>query len=173
MMALLSRVLSHPIDWWVKFAQIVQGLSTPFVAGIIGVISVRIQRHQSRIQKQQAMTNRRQYRLSLFERRMKVFDSTMGFISLVNRDAEIRGMESLLKFQQDTREHRLLFGGEIAEYITEIFEKGNKLRTFHSLRDSGKPVDVNEDSKIVEWFSEQIAAAPKLFLKYIDFRQPY
>jgi len=179
-MALL-HFLSHPIDWWVKFAQIVQGLSTPGIAIIIGIISVciqrqqsRIQEQQSRIQKQQAQTNRRQYRLSLFERRMKVFDSTMDFIALVCREAEIKDLQPLFKFLQGTRSHNLLFGEEIGEYITEqLYKKGLKLHTFCSLRAAGQPTNADEYSNIVEWFTEQTAVAQKMFLTYIDFRQPY
>jgi hypothetical protein len=179
MMALL-HLLSHPIDWWVKFAQIVQGLSTPGIAIIIGIISVciqrqqsRIQEQQSRIQKQQAQTNRRQYRLSLFERRMKVFDSTLDFIALVGKEAEIKDFEPLFTLLRETREHKLLFGEEIGKFITELYKNGLKLRTTHSLRVGGKPVDTVEEANIIEWFAEQTTVAEQKFLQYIDFRQPY
>src|SRR5436190_628661 len=106
----LPAYLSHPIDWWVKAAQIVQGFLTPAIAVILGYISYVIQRQQSRTQEQQAETNRLQYRLSLLERRMKVFDSTLDFIALVNRDAEVKDLPLLFDLLRGTREHKLLFG---------------------------------------------------------------
>jgi hypothetical protein len=173
-MALLACLLSHPLDWWVKAAQVVQGFSTPVIAFIIGVISVGIQRQQSRIQKQQAQTNRRQYRLSLFKRRMKVFDSMMGFINLVNRDAEIRDMEPLFELLRATKEHKLLFGEEIGKLISELHQKGSRLRTYYVGR-TGGPIadDIAQESNVVEWLAQQTAVAEQLFLRYLDFRQPY
>jgi hypothetical protein len=62
---------------WVKVAHVFQALLTPAIGVatvVIGVIAVLIQR-------QQAATNRLQYRLALFERRMKVFNTTLDFLA--------------------------------------------------------------------------------------------
>ena len=108
--ALLFGILTPDVlDRWVKVAQTAQGLMTPAIAIIIGVITWQIQRQQVRTQQQQAETNHRQYRLALLERRMKVFDATMDFIGLILRHAAIEEFEPIRKFIRDTREHHLFF----------------------------------------------------------------
>jgi hypothetical protein len=104
---------------------------------------------------------------------MKVFDSTLDFIALVGKEAEIKDFEPLFTLLRETREHKLLFGEEIGKFITELYKNGLKLRTTHSLRVGGKPVDTVEEANIIEWFAEQTTVAEQKFLQYIDFRQPY
>ena len=169
--------MAHTLDWWVKAAQIVQGLSAPLLAIVLGVITVLIQLRQSTTQRQQAKTQHLQFRLQLFERRMKVFDATMEFIALVLRDAEIKTFEPLFGLKAKTAESQWLFGPEIPEYIDELFKRGNRLRTIYSTRLPGnimRPEDIQVDEEINVWFTEQVEknVARDKFLKYMDCREP-
>jgi hypothetical protein len=153
---------------WVAVAKVVMALLTPAIAIWIGIVT-------SRIQRQQVVTQRQQYRFALIERRMKVFDGTQEFIVSVLREGEIKGRDSLFKLIQDTREHHLLFGPEIGEYIEELYRKGTRL---HSMWLAAGPEhviradDVHEHGEIQMWFSGQMDAVKVMFLKYLDFREP-
>ena len=162
-------------DFWVKAAQIAQGFSTPVIAASAAIITFRIQRRQTRTQEQQAKTQGLQHRLALMDRRMKVFNATMEFIVLVLQEAKIDKFEPLRKLLYDTREHHLLFGAEIGEYIQELYKKGSRLHTIHQMRGPHaevRPEDIQADLETNEWFSGQTRVAEQKFLKYIDFREP-
>ncbi len=164
----------YSIDLWIKVAQIVQGLLTPVIAILIGVITVRIQRQQARTQSQQAGTHRLQYRLALMDRRMRVFDATQEFIGIVLREARIERGDQLFQFLRDTREHHLLFGAEIGELIDELYKKGARLHAIDAARGPQKITraeDIPIEAEIVEWFSGQTAVIRNKFLKYLDFRE--
>jgi len=165
----------YTIELWVKVAQITQSLLTPVIAILIGVITLRIQRQLVNTQQQQAETSRLQHRLALMDRRMKVFAATQELIGIVFREARIEKLEPLFQFARDTREHHMLFGAEIGEYMDELYRKGLRLHTIyaasgpqHVIRQQDIPVDL----EIVEWFSRQTLVAKDKFLKYLDFREP-
>jgi hypothetical protein len=159
----------HSIDSWVKAAQIAQGFSTPVIAVLLGVITILIQRKQ-------AKTQERQHRLALLDRRMKIFDATLDFIVLVLRQGRIENLQPLHELLYETREHHLLFGTEIGQYIREeLYKRGVRLHTIHQMskpRNVMRPEDIPVHTEIVEWFSGQTRVAEQMFLKYIDFREP-
>jgi hypothetical protein len=163
------------IDFWVKVAQIVQASLTPVIAVLIGIISSRIQRQQARTQQQQAQTTHLQHRLALLDRRMKIFNSTQNFIGLVLREARVEKLETLFQLVRETREHHLLFGPEIGEYIQELYKKGARLHAIYQAAGPEhviRPEDIPEEFAINDWFTGQPRAAEQKFLKYIDFREP-
>ena len=156
------------MEFWVKVAQIAQGVLTPAIAIWIGIVT-------SKIQRQQTKTQRQQYRFGLIERRMKVHDATLEFIGLILREAKVETLEPIFKLIQDTRESHLLFGDEIRQYIDLLYTKGTRLHSIwmaagpqHIIR----PEDINEDTQINHWFTGQVDAARGMFLKYLDFREP-
>jgi len=152
------------IDWF-KVAHVFQALLTP----VIGIATVVIGAIALGIQRQQAATNKLQRRLAIFERRMKVFDSTLDFIALVLREARMESLTPLFQLLRNTRERQLLFGTEIGQYIDELYKKGLRLETIDQMN---RPEDIPRRTEIVEWFSGQSAVANETFLKYIDFREP-
>jgi hypothetical protein len=153
---------------WVAVAKVVTILLTPAIAIWIGVVT-------SRIQRQQVKTQRQQYRFGLIERRMKVYDATVEFISLIIRESQVETFGPLFKLIRDTRERHLLFGLEIGDYIDEIYEKGTRL---HSMWLAAGPEhviraeNIQEETEIQMWFTGQVDAAREKFLKYLDFREP-
>jgi hypothetical protein len=163
---------------WLKVAQVLQALLAPVVAiatVVIGILAVKIQRVAVQaqalaveIQRQQATTNHRQFRLALFEKRMKVFNSTMELIGLVLRDPNI-DLRRLFQFLSETCEVDLLFGPEVKEYINDVYRKGLELHTRYAV---GGREDIEKATAVLEWFNGQSAEATKRFLKYLDFREP-
>lgn len=165
----------YVIDSWVKVAQIAQGFSTPIIAASAAIITFRIQRRQANTQDQQAKTQRLQHRLALMERRMKVFNATLEFITFVLRDAKIDSLKPVFDFARETREYHLLFDTEIGEYIDDLHTKGMELHTIYMMRHPDgamRPEDVAPCSKLLNWFAGQTKIAEQKFLKYIDFREP-
>jgi hypothetical protein len=153
---------------WVAVAKVVQTLLTPAIAILVVVIT-------SRIQRQQVKTQRQQYRFALMERRMKVYDATSEFIAHVIQEAKVGTREPLFKLIRETREHHMLFGAEIGTYIDELYIKGTRLHSMwlaagveHVIR----PEDIQEEVQIQQWFTGQLDAVKKMFLKYLDFREP-
>jgi hypothetical protein len=160
---------------WVKAAKVVQALATPAIAIWIAILSSRIQRQQVKTQQQQADTHHLQYRLALIERRMKVFEATLDFIAMVVREARVQTLEPCFKLLRETREHNLLFGPEIGEYINELYKKGVRLEIIFQMGQPHgimRPEDIALNTEILEWFSGQFRVAEQKFLKYIDFREP-
>lgn len=169
-----SRMALCSMDFWVKLAQIVQGFFTPIIVLFLGIITYQIQRQQARTQRHEAETHRLQYRFGLMDRRMRVFDAIMKFIGLVLRDAHIQSLEPLAVLITQTREHHLLFGAEIGQFIDELYSKGVTLHTISSARGPGevmRPEDVPEHAETMKWFSRQADVAREKFLKYMDFRK--
>lgn len=136
----------------------------------LGVITLRIQRQQTAIAQQQAATNRLEYRLSLFERRMRIFDATTKLFGEIGRDAKV-DYAQLFTFVRDTRERDLLFGEEIKEYLDEIYKKGVDLHVYGQ-RLERQPEFIDPESELLIWFTNQFPIATQKFLKYLDFREP-
>lgn len=78
---------------------------------------------------------------------------------------------------RETREHHMLFGAEIGKYIDELYEKGTRLHSMWLAAGIGperviRPEDIPEEIEIQQWFTGQIDAVRKIFLTYLDFREP-
>lgn len=149
---------------WDEVATFLQALLTP----AIGVATVAIGVIALRIHRQQAITNRLQFRLALFERRMKVFDATMDLIAAVLRDARV-DLPRAFQFLRETREHELLFGPDVKEFIEELYHKAVDL---HTIDATANPDDIPKTTEILNWFAGRSDAARRTFLRYIDFREP-
>ncbi len=144
------------LDWF-KAMAVVNGVATVVVAALAVLI-----------QRQLAKTNRLQLRLALFKRRMKVFDSTMNFVAAIGREAKV-DLNQLFDLIRETREHDLLFGPEVGEYITALYKSGNELRARALV---GGQEDIERRTELLHWFGEQTRQGTKIFLKYLDFREP-
>ncbi len=166
-------------DHWLKVANVLQALLTPFIGIatiVLGVVTVVIQRRQAEtarrqtdIAQQQALTNALQLRLAIFERRMKICDATMEVIAAVVREAEAE-LNDLFEFLRKTRDHEFLFGPEVGKYINDLYNKGVDLHTRRALDARERKFD--RETELLTWFAEQLKTARQVFLPYIDFRQP-
>ena len=136
--------------WWLEWSH----TGTP----IIAVLATYIALEQYRI-------NRRQYRLALFEKRMAVFNATVTMIANILQTSQVT-IPECGKFLRDTRDHEFLFGPEIGEFITEIYNRAVGLQTYIAVNNGPQQVEV------LQWFPGQIGRARTLFRTYIDFRKP-
>jgi hypothetical protein len=140
---------------WERLVRVLSALLTPLIAVVATYIAW--EQHQ---------TNRRQYRLALFEKRMAVFNSIMNLIVAVLQGASVE-LNQLFTFIRETRDHELLFGPEIGEFINEVYRNGVELHT----RDDVGGQEARR-TELLTWFSGQSTEARAKFLKYLDFRQP-
>jgi hypothetical protein len=93
---------------WERLVRVLAALLTPAIGVVTTYIAV-----------QQYKTNRRQHRLALFEKRIAVFDSTMNLIAAVLRAGRAE-LDQLFTPLRETRDHELLFGPEIGEFIMDV-----------------------------------------------------
>ena len=89
---------------------------------------------------------------------------------MIGRDARVE-IDDLFKLVRETRQHELLFGPEIRDYINLLFKKGNELRARRQVR-STEHRGFDEETELLTWFSTQTQEAAALFHKYIDFTEP-
>jgi hypothetical protein len=152
---LLNLSFVYSIDW-PHVGRFLSALIAPVSAGIVTYIAWA-----------QFQINRRQYRLALFEKRIAVFNSTMNMLSSVTKFAD-PSMDECMKFLRDTRGVELLFGSEVQKFVEEVYRKAVALRIH---LDDGTHAS-NEQSETAKWCAEQMGEARKIFLKYLDFREP-
>jgi hypothetical protein len=171
---------------WPKVAQALQAFLTP-VLGIativLGVATFLIQRRQAKTQRQvaeiqrqqaesqrqQAETSDRAFRLSLFEKRMAVFNALTKFLADISQSASVT-LPQTFDMYRETRDHEFLFGPEIKDFIDEAYQRGVELSTSRILPIPER--NFPQETAHVAWFHDRLIEAKKIFLPYIDFRKP-
>jgi|SRR6516162_9863133 len=104
---------------WSKVLTFVVGISTVF----FGVTTFFMQRRQAEIQRQQAVTSDRTFRLSLFEKRMAVFNAFTKFLAGISQTANVT-LPQTFAMLSETRDHEFLFGPEVQDFINEAYQRG-------------------------------------------------
>lgn len=150
----------------VSFAlQILQSLLTPVIAGIAVYIAW-----------QQWQANKLKLALDRYDRRLRVYQHVVGFLSLVLRDFKPE-VHDVIKFRVETSEADFLFGPDIPAYIEEVAKQALSSRIVHmEYRDYTQvPPPGYDHKKIVDemhersvWFAEQHEIAKEKFRKYLD-----
>lgn len=141
---------------WEKVVRVFSALLVP----TIGVVTTYIAW-------QQHNTNRRQLRLALFDRRLKVFNSTVKLIATGLRRARVE-LDEIFAFLSETREHEFLFGADIAAYINDIYHKVVELQA----QMFAPPEEAKKRTELLVWFNGQTDEAKKKFGKYMTFKEP-
>ena len=150
---------------WQTVVNIFSALLTPVIAIIATYIAW-----------QQWKANELKLRLERYERRLRIYQDVIKMLSLIMRDADVRG-EDLMTFRANTAEADFLFGPEIPEYIEEIFSRCLKLRTANAQyrhADQEKPPGydhmkvVEESDAKLRWLTEQFSPAKEKFGKYLN-----
>jgi hypothetical protein len=145
--------------------QILQGLLTPVIAFIAVYIAW-----------QQWKVNERKFAFDQYERRLRVYQEVLSFLTFVLRDFKIEIID-LQKFRAATAEADFLFKPEISAYLDEIVKRAWQLRSAHNqYRDftQAHPPEYDHQKITAEmheqevWFSEQHEAAKVKFKKYLD-----
>ena len=154
----MNMLMQQRIDLALR---VLSGLLTPAIAAIAAYIAYQ----QWKTAHQQAETNKRQARLALFDKRMVVFNNTTKLIADVFREGQVT-QKRLIIFVSETREHQFLFGPDIAQYLEELWRKGNDLAKRILV---GQPEGQLE---LMQWFQDQLKEAPEKFAKYMRFPEP-
>ncbi len=153
----------------ISHGQEIQTWLTLVIALFLGMLTWLVQR-------QQAKTARLQYRATLFDRRMKVFNSVQEFILLVMRQSRVDSMDHLNGLLEQTRDKTFLFGPEVAKYIDDLHTHGVRLWRIHSSAGEAhvvQPDDIEENRREILWFAGgQLDIARKTFARYLDFTEP-
>ena len=113
-------------------------------------------------------------RKSLHARRCEVYNDVVQVLTMLGKRGEIR-KEELLDFRSRTQDAALLFDGEIAAYIDDIYSRGVKLMsTSELLQETSVAVGEERDRITVEnakqliWLADQLAMIKKKFARYPD-----
>ena len=143
------------------------------LTALIAVIAVYIAWHQWK-------TNRNKLKLDIFDRRFAIYKKVEKAINLINSESNPDGiLDDLRTFYHSTFvEAYFLFGEEIQDYISMIFDKGNKYwaqeRILKSTQLNKKPhyddaaAQASEiQLKEKEWFYAQNKLLAKKFEKYL------
>jgi hypothetical protein len=144
------------ITEWEKVIPILSAMLTPAIALLAAYIAW-----------QQHKTNRDQFRLGLFERRSKLFDSAGKLIGTVLRCAKVTDAD-LGEFLWDTKESEFLFGSDIKTYLDDLYGKASDV---YSLENAADEEQKNQRKQALLWFSGQGEELKKKFGKYMAFRE--
>lgn len=147
--------LASTIDWE-KVVRVSSAFLTPVIALVTAYIAW-----------QQHKTNKNGFRLALFERRLKVFNSATELIFKTIEDADIQ-IPDLKQFLWDSRESEFLFGADIAGYLKELYDRAANL---HVLSAANNPETAAAQTQVLHWFSGQGDEAKKRFGKYMAFKE--
>ena len=113
-------------------------------------------------------------RKSLHSRRCEVYSDVVRVLTTLGKTGEVR-KEELLDFRSRTQDAALLFDGEIASYVDEIYNRSVKLMsTSELLQGTSVAVGDERDRITVEnaeqliWLADQLAVIQKKFARYPD-----
>jgi hypothetical protein len=148
--------MSSLIADWEKIVPILSAMLTPAIALLATYIAW-----------QQYKTNRDHFRLGLFKRRSKLFDSTGKLIGTVLGRAKVTDAD-LKEFLWDTKESEFLFGSDIKAYLHDLYGKASDL---YALENPADEEQKNQRKQTLLWFSGQGDELKKKFGKYMAFRE--
>jgi hypothetical protein len=148
-------------------AQRVVEVFSALLAPVTAIVVVYIAYQQYRLSK---LNTRRE----LYDRRLKVFRSTMQFISSVVMAAAV-DVQRQQRFLYETAEADFLFGPEVRKYIHEVYRKGNEFRLAEHKMSGSRAADnqaaqkaADDWERLTNWFAEQFDEARSLFKKYLS-----
>ncbi len=111
-----------------------------------------------------------QLRYDLYDRRMAVYNAIMSFVADCVRDGRVpEGAESRLL--HSTREARFLFGEDVQNYITEMYDVARKWRKLDRTSSTRTQDGLEEDIKIGNWILKQASVVDDLFSPYLKFEE--
>ncbi len=118
--------------------------------------------------------NKDQLRLSLFDRRYKVFDAFRTLLVDFSITAKV-DLTKFSKFTFDTLDTEFLFGKEVVAYRQKIIDNLLRLRLIHNKLEKGPSNDeererlAKEMETLEEWLANQDESVEALFRKYLRF----
>ena len=150
--------------------ELVKGIPAAFVALIVGSIAAFIAWRQYRVADEQKRVARAKLNLDLFDRRLKIFQTTATFMS----QSMTNTLDSPTVFLSTFAEVSFLFGSEVADYMELARVTGfdlSEIRRRAKAHDrSVMPEDVERNKALLRWFSAQISDGCRCkFAPYLDF----
>lgn len=117
---------------------------------------------------------KRHWRTVLYDKRYPIYLATMEYLSYIAVNNNITDQE-LHKFLRKTRDKELLFGKDVQDYLSKLYNKGAYFKLLKFKLDKSKDVVgddkwkelVDRDSDMLKWFMEQSKVSKELFQKYI------
>jgi hypothetical protein len=137
------------------------GLLTPLIAVLAAYIAW-----------QQWRTNNLRLKHELFERRYKLYEVITSFIANILSRGRVEP-NSEMQFLRDTKTVIFLFDNRIYAFVQEIYHNAVDLYSLGARENSlgGQQLanNVDEQRKIMDWFSEQLGACTVRFSPFLSF----
>ncbi len=145
-------------------------------SGFAGFLTPVIAVTMAYIAYQQYRTNNLKLKFDLYEKRFKIYQALMDFISFVVSFPEMNA-EEVRKLDFARAESCFLFGEDIPPYLTSIRDKAAQINFINSQikelasldRNSERTRLVNQKLKLIEWFYQQVDESKTNFCKYLSF----
>lgn len=142
-----------------QIVELSKALLTPLIAIIAAYVAW-----------QQMTTNRRKLKLDLFDRRYAVFESIGQFIGSILTSGRV-GEGKGFQFLVDTKATKLLFGEDIAKFVSEVHQKSVHLHGLDAELDGStggtRTTNIKAQREIKDWYSKAFEGLEKRFSDYL------
>lgn len=129
----------------------------PIIAIIVAYIAWR-----------QYKTDKDKLRLDLYEKRFKVYQSTIELLAIILEKADV-SREEVSQFTCKTNDSKFLFENKIPDYIENLRKNAIKL---HYLNKRFREDRIaNESNDLEKWFDDQFKVTTDIFMKYLSFKK--
>lgn len=146
------------------YVKIFSSLLVPVIAIVTTYIAV-----------QQYKINKFKVKISLYDRRLGVFNASMKFIAGAGSRGDVE-VTQLIEFLADTKEADFLFEKDVYDHLMELHDKGARLHSVNEQMNSSRikqdRLDSlnNEHLKLVNWFAEQFEVTRRKSSGYLNLR---
>jgi len=159
------------------FLTLLSGLLAP----IIGIIAIYIAYQQKEINqlkvKNDELANRLKLKLDLYEKRFSVYIALTEILRAAHHPDDNR--TKLYEFHRFVSESYFLFDDDVIQYLLEVADRYNQLRSVQALLDQQSLERGEERSKLAlkqddlfKWFDlHQLEAARQVFSKYLLLKE--
>ncbi|MEA5571316.1 hypothetical protein [Calothrix sp. UHCC 0171] len=153
-----------------EIVDVLNALLTPVIAGTTVYIAW-----------QQYQVSRLTLRKDLYEKRLRVYQAFMSYLSEIVREGKVHH-NRVIQFYAEASEGEFLFDAELVEKADELYKQGIQLWYLHNQLypfdgSPGLPVGdersrvAHEDSELLEWFINQISTTRELFRKQMSIQE--
>lgn len=111
----------------------------------------------------------------IYSLRIPIYNAYRDFVTKIIREAKI-DIHDLFDFANKTHEALFLYDERIADYLSLIFKKGNRLQYLNKVIENPRLVEkdrwnsiVEEETDLIVWFYDDFEKARKLFKQYLNF----
>ncbi|MBU7585164.1 MAG: hypothetical protein KAF91_20115 [Nostoc sp. TH1S01] len=153
-----------------EIIDVFNALLTPVIAGTTVYIAW-----------QQYQVSRLTLRKDLYEKRLRVYQAFMSYLSEIVRDGKVHH-NRVLQFYAEASEGEFLFDAELVEKADELYNQGIQLSYLHNqlypfdgspglpLGDERSSI-AHENAELLKWFTNQIYITRELFRKKMSIQE--